>query len=63
MKNKKSKSKIKNVILKSISYFTFILLIVAICFVNYNSHIPFYVIIICLMWLVPFGIANKIIQL
>ena len=61
MKNKKSK--IKNVILKSISYFTFILLIVAICFVDSNSNIPFYVIIICLMWLVPFGIANKIIQL
>lgn len=63
MKNKKSKHNFKNIILKSISYFTFTLLIVAICFLDSNSYIPFYVIIGCLVWLIPFGIVNKIIRL
>lgn len=57
---RKTRKRIKNIILKSISIVIFTIMIVAICFVDSNSNIPYYVIVGCLLWVVPFTLINGI---
>ena len=59
----KSRNRIKNVVLKSISVLAFCLFILGGISLDSFSNIPYIMCIISLLWLVPFGIANRIIQL
>ena len=59
----KTKNRIKNVVLKSISVLAFCLFILGGISLDSFSNIPYIMCIVSLLWLVPFGIANRIIQL
>lgn len=57
------KRKVKNLILKSISIFAFMLMILCMSGIDSaTSCKPYVIIIVCLCWLVPFGIANGVIK-
>jgi len=58
------KRKLKNFVLKSISYFFAFVLIFCICCIDSQNAIPFYIGIgISSLWLIPMGIINGVIWL
>ena len=61
--NRKSKRKIKNFILKSITIVFVLLFIFCACCLDSQSNIFYIGCIVSLLWLVPFGIANGVIRL
>ena len=61
--NRKSKRKLKNIILKSITTVFAILFIFCVCCLDSESNIFYIGCIVSLLWLVPFGIANGVILL
>ena len=61
--NRKSKRKIKNFILKSITTVFAILFIFCVCCLDSNTNIFYIGCIVSLLWLVPFGVANGVIRL
>ena len=61
--NRKSKRKIKNLILKSITIVFVLLFIFCVCCLDSNTYIFYIGCIVSLLWLVPFGIANGVIHL
>ena len=56
---RKAKSKIKNFILKSITYVAAILFTVSACALDSATWIPAIVCLICAIWLMLFAYANR----
>lgn len=56
---KRRKRKIKNFILKAISYFMGMVFILGACALDSEgTNVPFLMIVVSMMWLLPFGYAN-----
>lgn len=49
----------KNAILKTITAINAVVFIAAMCFADSDSYVPFIVMGICSVWLLPFAIANS----
>jgi|GEM_PF-2495465 len=56
---RKAKGKIKNFILKTITYFAALLFLVSACAVDSPSWIPTIVCCVCMIWLTLFAYANS----
>ena len=56
--NRKSKRKIKNFVLKSITTVFAILFIFCVCCLDSDTNIFYIGCIVSLLWFIPFGIAN-----
>ena len=57
--NQKRKLKLKNRILKSITYVMAFIFIFSVCLLDSDTWIPYIVCFICMIWFVLFIIANK----
>lgn len=54
--------KLKNTILKSVTWFFVVLFLLSICALDSITIVPYITCIMSLCWLVPFGIVNNVIR-